>query len=89
MLSKNVHMPMRESTASSLQSTEDGHDDSDAKPNRKRKRKGLGNWTRTTLACIRCRKMKIRVLHSILDDVDFSVMMLDPVLIVNDGLMNV
>jgi hypothetical protein len=34
---------------------------SDGKPTRKRKRKGLGNWTRTTLACVRCRKMKIRV----------------------------
>ena len=33
----------------------------DSKPTRKRKRKGLGNWTRTTLACVRCRKMKIRV----------------------------
>ena len=61
-------MPVRESTASSLQSTDDGHDDSDGKPSRKRKRKGLGNWTRTTLACVRCRKMKIRVLHNTLAD---------------------
>jgi hypothetical protein len=60
MLAKNDPMPIRESTSSSFQSTEYG-EDNEGKPTRKRKRKGLGNWTRTTLACVRCRKMKIRV----------------------------
>ena len=47
--------------ADSESSVKTESDAGDQKPNRKRKRKGLGNWTRTTLACNRCRKMKIRV----------------------------
>ena len=45
----------------SLQGTSSAKGDGSSKPPRKRKRKGLGNWTRTTMACNRCRKMKIRV----------------------------
>jgi len=77
---KSMSMPKRESTVSeslpSLSeddtSTIHGYDYGEAnavadhvKPSRKRKRKGLGNWTRTTLACVRCRKMKIRVVPSV------------------------
>jgi hypothetical protein len=54
----NAALGERESTISSASSETNMVD---PKPNRKRKRKGLGNWTRTTLACNRCRKMKIRV----------------------------
>jgi hypothetical protein len=61
MLGKNVNSPTREGTVSSIQSDETAGNNDDSKPSRKRKRKGLGNWTRTTLACVRCRKMKIRV----------------------------
>lgn len=51
-------MPGREESEESGVKTEN---EGLEKSNRKRKRKGLGNWTRTTLACNRCRKMKIRV----------------------------
>jgi hypothetical protein len=62
MMNNNIAMPIREMTAASSTKSENSHEGGDGdKPNRKRKRKGLGNWTRTTLACNRCRKMKIRV----------------------------
>ena len=51
----------REDSESSAKTESEGGEAAEQKPNRKRKRKGLGNWTRTTLACNRCRKMKIRV----------------------------
>ena len=54
-------MPGREDTQGSEGSGVKTENEDVDKPNRKRKRKGLGNWTRTTLACNRCRKMKIRV----------------------------
>jgi len=67
-----------------------GGKDGSSKPPRKRKRKGLGNWTRTTMACNRCRKMKIRVsLFTIWTLLTSSAMMSGPVRIVKDGLMNV
>lgn len=63
MLGKEEPMLEGEETASPVSSTLESAPPGsmDEKLPRKRKRKGLGNWTRTTLACNRCRKMKIRV----------------------------
>lgn len=88
-MNKDMAMPTRETTAASSIKSENSHEGGEGhKPNRKRKRKGLGNWTRTTLACNRCRKMKIRVTIAFAAT-DSSAMMLGLVPIVNDGHMNV
>ena len=87
MLDKNINSPTREGTVSSIQSSESA-DNNTGKPSRKRKRKGLGNWTRTTLACVRCRKMKIRVSYFNLWT-DPSATMLDLVVTVSGGHMSV
>jgi len=63
-VSESLHSLSEDDTSSTIHGYdygEDGGGTGHLKPSRKRKRKGLGNWTRTTLACVRCRKMKIRV----------------------------
>ena len=87
----NANITDRDSIVSSLQSNEiGGLDANDGKPNRKRKRKGQGSWTRTTVACNRCRKMKIRVHPLRIGDMLMdSVTMYGHVAIASDGPMNV
>jgi hypothetical protein len=46
-------------TSNPSEATDRNDDDAAQK---KRKRKGFGNWTRSALACDRCRKKKIKVL---------------------------
>jgi len=63
-VSESLHSLSEDDTSSTIHGYPYGEADvvtGHVKPSRKRKRKGLGNWTRTTLACVRCRKMKIRV----------------------------
>jgi len=59
----NPHRPDSDSVnmLESNDNREAGSGNSQDSGKRKRKRKGLGGWTRTVLACSRCRKMKIKV----------------------------